>query len=341
MAGRRLLDAALVFNATRGVARQHLQLRAKQLDVWSKSSSLAKALKAQTDRVTLTAQAANALLRRTQEESPQSMYSTQAQQTTTEERVPRDGSVDHASKLDVVHEGLKQDHHYERALENTTTDTPPDGELSVEQEMPGRYSTPDGSLLPPSTPVDTAACPSQRSGSQEQRPGGVTPTETLVQGDRNGALRPETSGDSTILEKGGRVDTTRIPEHEVVAEQENIPEGVNTDVFYSPRVAKLLGGATKKSMQKAELEVSGAENVTGAKPASAEKMGQDTFNVRDTGTKQTSEPEAQTTENGQLKQEKANDIDTRELGADIANDLHAMSPAEALVRVLSSVWTIG
>jgi len=340
MAGRRLLDAALVFNATRGVARQHLQIRAKQVDIWSKSSSLFKALKNQTDRVTSTAQAANALFRRTQEEPYQSAYNTQAQQSTTEERVPRENSVENASKPNVVQEGLEQDHHYDRARDNTTLDPPPDGELSVNQKKPSRYPTPDGSIPPSGAPIDTTADPDLLSDSRERRPS-VVPAEPLAKGDRNCALRTETSTDSIILDSKGRVEATRIPEHEVVPEQEEVFEGINTDVFYSPRVAKLLRGTTTKDMQRPDLEVAGAKQLDGVKPASTEKMGQDIFNERDTSAKQTLQPDAQTTQNEHFRQGRADDIDIHELGAALAKDSHTMSPAEAAVRTLCSVKTIG
>lgn len=67
MAGRRLLDATKLLNATRKIAQQHLELRTEQLDRYNKTSTLAKAVKSQTDRVTVTAQAAIALARRLNE----------------------------------------------------------------------------------------------------------------------------------------------------------------------------------------------------------------------------------------------------------------------------------
>ena len=62
MAGRRLIDAAKLFNASRSIVKQHINLRSQQLDVYSKTSILAKTVKNQTDRVTLTAKAAVAAL---------------------------------------------------------------------------------------------------------------------------------------------------------------------------------------------------------------------------------------------------------------------------------------
>lgn len=70
MAGKRLLDAAKLFNAARNVGKQHLVLRQEQWDVYSRTSSLAKAVKSQTDRVTVTANAAYELAKRMNETGP-------------------------------------------------------------------------------------------------------------------------------------------------------------------------------------------------------------------------------------------------------------------------------
>jgi aarF domain-containing kinase len=70
MAGKRLLDAARLFNAGRSIAKQHIDLRQQQWDVFSKTSGLAKAVKSQTDRVTVTAGAAYELAKRFGEDVP-------------------------------------------------------------------------------------------------------------------------------------------------------------------------------------------------------------------------------------------------------------------------------
>jgi len=70
MAGKRLLDAAKLFNVGRSVAKQHLGLRREQWEVYSRTSSLARAIKSQTDKVTVTAGAAYELARRANETGP-------------------------------------------------------------------------------------------------------------------------------------------------------------------------------------------------------------------------------------------------------------------------------
>ncbi|KAK4502056.1 hypothetical protein PRZ48_007867 [Zasmidium cellare] len=70
MAGKRLIDAAKLFNAGTSVAKQHISLRKQQWDLFTNTSSLAKAVKGQTDRVTVTAKAAVELAKRFNEEAP-------------------------------------------------------------------------------------------------------------------------------------------------------------------------------------------------------------------------------------------------------------------------------
>lgn len=70
MAGKRLLDAAKLFDAGRAIGKQHIGLRRQQWDVYSKTSGLAKAVKDQTDRVTVTAGAAYELAKRFNETAP-------------------------------------------------------------------------------------------------------------------------------------------------------------------------------------------------------------------------------------------------------------------------------
>ncbi|GAB7362432.1 hypothetical protein MBLNU230_g2754t1 [Neophaeotheca triangularis] len=70
MAGKRLLDAARLFNVGRSVASQHFAIRKKQWDTYTQTSSLAKAVKSQTDRVTVTAGAAYELAKTVSETGP-------------------------------------------------------------------------------------------------------------------------------------------------------------------------------------------------------------------------------------------------------------------------------
>lgn len=70
MSGRRLLDAIQFLNASTSVAAKHLAVRQRQLDVFTRTSSLTKGIQRQTEGLVLSAQAAAALARRFNEPSP-------------------------------------------------------------------------------------------------------------------------------------------------------------------------------------------------------------------------------------------------------------------------------
>ncbi|KAJ5826147.1 hypothetical protein N7474_003285 [Penicillium riverlandense] len=70
MSGRRLLDAIQFLNVSKNVAAKHLAIRQHQLDRYTRTSSLTKGIKDQTEGLILTAQAAAALARRVNDSSP-------------------------------------------------------------------------------------------------------------------------------------------------------------------------------------------------------------------------------------------------------------------------------
>jgi aarF domain-containing kinase len=67
MSGKRILDAAKLASAGRAVGAKHFELRRQQWRVWTEGSGLGRAVKSQTDRVTVTAGAAWQLARRVSE----------------------------------------------------------------------------------------------------------------------------------------------------------------------------------------------------------------------------------------------------------------------------------
>ena len=159
MTGRRLLDVAAIFKASRGVAAKHVALRQHQLDVYSKTSSLAKAIKSQTDRVTLTAKAASDLAKRFSGPGPD--HSTQAGQS---ERSSQDniGIQDAAgvNKISEKDHGLSRDHAYQSSDQNSPAD------LATKQERAKKYPLPDGSILP----VDPVEVSKRDEGSYSEMP---------------------------------------------------------------------------------------------------------------------------------------------------------------------------
>ena len=147
MSGRRLLDAAAIFKASRAVASKHLAFRTHQFDAYKKTSSLAKAIKNQTDRITLTARAASALSERLNGQGNE--YSTQSSQprtTSQDAPVPSQSSVEGTPVKNTDKQGLEQDHFYERSERNTTAQPVADSHIEVKQEQANEHPLPDGSI---------------------------------------------------------------------------------------------------------------------------------------------------------------------------------------------------
>lgn len=326
MAGRRLLEAAKLFNAASGVAKQHVALRQQQLDLLTKTSTLAKAAKSQTDRVTLTAQAAIALAKRFNETSPPYNSPTeqwkQGDDTVPRAETVRPGQTRRAPPT----EGLSQDHHYERSTANATAEPPPSEEMEVKQEEAAEKPLPDGTIPPSDQDVDARRKDSaheltseearklQRK-AEDQIPRIFTADhvgeETIENKDINDETFSDPSTDETtaysslprskipkntedtqggdehvdssninpdvFYSSRGRQEPQSIPSEEAIPVQESIPEGVNTDVFHSPRTARMLSGRDKKTYG---LGLNAASGTPIEKSPLTEGRDQDTFNVR-------------------------------------------------------------
>ena len=148
MTGRRLLDVAAIFKASRGVAAKHVALRQHQLDVYNKTSSLTKAIKSQTDRVTLTVKAASGLGERFSGPGPD--HSKREPQS---RRHPQDASIrgqdvaSGANKSSETKNGILQDHFYEASDQNAPTESASDSSPALKQEKAKGYPVPDGSTF--------------------------------------------------------------------------------------------------------------------------------------------------------------------------------------------------
>lgn len=191
MSGKRLLDAAALYRATKSVASKHVALRTHQLEAYGKTSSLAKALKNQTDRITLPLSAASALARRAQESG--NPYSTQASSTP----IPSPESVQSPSTAPAKKEGLQQDHFYERSEQNSTSQPLPDRDIGIKQEKAQRYPLPDGSIPPAESKI--AASP-RDDESYSQRPQTEPVKDPIVKetDQTEGKIQPTTSAQSSI-----------------------------------------------------------------------------------------------------------------------------------------------
>jgi aarF domain-containing kinase len=152
MTGKRLLDIAALFNASRGVAQKHVALRSRQLDVYNRTSTLARAVRSQTDRVTETVKAASFLASRLNEST--SAWASDAAdgkpsaRSIDEDLTPSKQTTEGDDPVQKPNVGLEQDYVYEHSAENSAADVPPADDLDIQQETADRYSLPDR-LIPP------------------------------------------------------------------------------------------------------------------------------------------------------------------------------------------------
>jgi len=287
MSGRRLLDAALVFNATRAVGRKHFQIRYEQLVIWRKTSAIAKALRIAPHTVRVQ-QSANIL-------AQQSALYTAGAENVEQQTIPSEASVvgnegDAKEKI-----ATQQDHHYERSEKNTASEPVHKEALSIKQRKAARYPTPDGSIPPAGAPVTT--------GTQSEPDADVVSERTIdprlsplqeFRPETEGTPKLESSGKPTIPEPLLKANG-KIPAHDVVPEQEEILDGINTDVFHSPRVARMLEQKSIKQKSGQDLPLKGVKETPVEESQLPEGKNQETFNVRKSGSsiKKNDNPEAQ------------------------------------------------
>ncbi|KAH7321442.1 ABC1 family-domain-containing protein [Rhexocercosporidium sp. MPI-PUGE-AT-0058] len=344
MAGKRLLDFAALFNASRGVAQMHVALRSRQLDVYNRTSTLARAVRSQTDRVTETVKAASVLASRLNEDAPAWSADSRAGTSSRGGQIPRKESTAGSSNS-LPKNGIDQDHFYEKSSANSAVDPVPDGDLGIEQESANRYPLPDGTIPPTDAnlnkaPLDHDIISTRREDEPAKKPlkeKGIEPVSsnassipTPSQDPRPAKAEPPSreveqipyntvdAFDSSVqgaLEKGRGEDSfyeksthtspavsslprIQLPSHtsntqgnphpskteinsdsfysssKLPPTEESPPGDINTDLFHSSRVARILGGGIqggrKFSGQKIGVASTSADQiqVTGEKDCS-------------------------------------------------------------------------
>ncbi|PBP20515.1 putative ubiquinone biosynthesis protein coq-8 [Diplocarpon rosae] len=143
MAGKRLLDIAAIFHASRGVAEKHVALRSQQLDVHIRTSTLASAVRSQTDRVTETVRAASFLASRLNES--ERISESQVNPTSAREQVPRK-ETSAGTLCSNPQNRIDQDSAHEKLTANPAIDAGYKEDLEIKQESAKLYPLPDGTI---------------------------------------------------------------------------------------------------------------------------------------------------------------------------------------------------
>ena len=115
MSGKRILDAVALLNVSHNIVVKHFEIRLGQAQVYTQSSSIARAVRKQGLPILATA-----VSRFASSQSPS--------------RPPK--------------EGIEQDHFYTPSADNSAAESTSTGDLSVEQAKANRESLPDGTIPP-------------------------------------------------------------------------------------------------------------------------------------------------------------------------------------------------
>lgn len=235
MSGKRLIDAAKLVSAGGSIAKSHYRIRKEQYDLFTRTSSVAKAVKGQTDRVTVTVGAAIELAKRFSDSTP----SWQRQAEDGVEYARQQGQAA-AREVDNITKYVKT------AAKNAGLGAAKqdDGTLA---SLRKREQQRQSEAQIPARAADTQ--PIQESG-----PGRDTFSQRSDQVSLELSSLPRTKlprhaesaqGDSppTDLDQ----DVYPSPTEAKAASPETLPDGVD-QIFHSPRISKMLGASAGQSI---------------------------------------------------------------------------------------------
>jgi aarF domain-containing kinase len=245
MAGKRLLDAAKLLDAGRSIGKQHITLRKQQWDVYSKTSGLAKAVRNQTDRVTVTVGAGYELAKRLSETGP-SWQEEGSQQTKPRSAGEYDNGTESRSRAE--HPSASEPVRRTTAQEGT----PISAAVASHSQIPED----DGSLsslrkrelqrrAEAQIPIASADTTPREDGPGKDtfntRPESVSPelsTLPRIKIPKHSKSSQNTGADDLGTDINQDVFSSRGTE----AENPDLPEDMNIDgAFISPRVSRMIG----------------------------------------------------------------------------------------------------
>ncbi|KAE8320835.1 ABC1 family-domain-containing protein [Aspergillus sergii] len=229
MSGRRLLDAIQVLNVAKSVATKHLAVRQRQLDLFTRTSSLTKGIKEQADGLVLTAQAAAALARRFNEPNPSESTPRAQTQSATESRRAANVSADDARR------SQRQAESQIPSTTATYSGNERSGDLNVSPQQGVFYQ------------------PSQKAGPElsglprTELPKAASVTQSGLVNEINADVFHSSVGTEKVASP---------------AQEQEIPDEVMNQLFRSPKVAKSISRGGDVNMNKGELKTAGSSTRT-------------------------------------------------------------------------------
>lgn len=247
MSGKRLLDAIQLFNVAKSVATKHLALRQRQLDVFTRTSSLTKGVQRQTEGLILTARAAAALARRFNEPSPsEAAPKTQPTSTPTYSQ-PTNAEARSGLSPDEAKKAQRQ------------------AEFQIPSSAAEHTGNNGSSALNVSEQQDVFY---QRS--QELTPGlSGLPRVKLPKTTNDTQVNMDSSVNADVFHSP--VNTEKpVSEEASTTEQQDVSEEMMKEIFHSPKVAKLLSKKAPSDMGSRDWRAKGvSESSVSRRSASA------------------------------------------------------------------------
>ncbi|KAK6408800.1 hypothetical protein LTR95_018386, partial [Oleoguttula sp. CCFEE 5521] len=256
MAGKRILDAAKLFNTARAIGRQHLGLRREQWEVLKETSSAVKAVKWQTDRVTVTVGAAwelGKVFAGDEKAKWRDGAEVQAQRAgqevrRTAEEVRKAGEEVVENVRDGVEGVAAEARRYSAVAEDVAADTASgdDGSLAALRKRE-KSKQAETSMLDTTnttnTPRTVAEAASGVDTFSERGQDAAPKIDAVPQTELPAHVASEQGSDKHVRDKELNQDvyysTTAKPE-----QVEAVPEEINLDIFSSPKVSKIIGQRT-------------------------------------------------------------------------------------------------
>jgi aarF domain-containing kinase len=253
MSGKRILDAVALLSAGRNVAAKHFEIRLSQVDLYSKTSSIGKAIRSRAERAAPSVYA-----------SAQSFTSaaSHAARRSHDAPIPAQENVADPNSAASKDGKPMPDHHYERSKENTAVDSGPQEELHVEQEKAKTGPTADGTIPSRDSPIRTSPAGAETSNRRPITATNQDPLETVALQE---GLKTTTSRQSLSSDEAKTLQ--RQSESQIPARPAEPPEssefGVEQeqDVFYQPpgTTSPVLSALPRMRVPKVEWDVQGGD----------------------------------------------------------------------------------
>jgi aarF domain-containing kinase len=270
MSGKRILDAVALLSASRNIAVKHFEIRLAQADLYSKTSSIGKAIRSRTGR------AAPSVYAAAQSFSNSASNASQGSQDTS---IPAHESVTDLTSDAQENDEPMSDHHYERSSENTAIDPIPQEELHVEQEKAKRAPLPDGTIPPNDSPINTSPGDPEsfsKRPTMEVAPDplgtGKPHQDPKVAASRQTSIPQPTTATTGLSSEQAKIlqrqSESQIPAHPAEPPPSTDEFGVEQeqDVFYQPpgTTSPVLSALPRIRVPKVEWDVQGGDpHVTG------------------------------------------------------------------------------